>query len=193
MNVLFFSIVLNIILLLIIYFSSKEKKISSKLLIYIGLLIGFSSLSLTCLFGSCFGASTPIDIKTQNISNQNLRIYAIAFWDDYGNGSGNFVNYNSELEPNETSEFCIDSDGGKFWIVAKNKENEIVYLEKTENKKTDFKINVNQNAELDKTQLAKELTFKKEKSIELEMYLVLTNIILIVLLGIRLVKNKNCW
>ncbi|MCG9792631.1 hypothetical protein [Flavobacterium algicola] len=189
MNVLFFSIFLNIILLIIIYFSSKEKKISSKLLIYFGLFAGFSSLSLTYLFGSCFGASTPIDIKTQNITNQNLSIYAIAFWDDYGNGSGNFVNYNSELEPNETSEFCIDSDGGKFWIVAKNKENEIVYLEETENKKTDFKINVNQNAELDKNQLAKELTFKKDKSVELEMYLVLTNIILIVLLGIRLLKK----
>ena len=189
MNVLFFSIFLNIFLLLIIYFSSKVKKISSKLLIYFGLFIGFSSLSLTYLFGSCFGASTPIDIKTQNITNQNLRIYAIAFWDDYGNGSGNFVNYNSELGPNETSKFCIDSDGGKFWIVAKNKENEIVYLEETENKKTDFKININQNAEIDKNQLAKELTFKKDKSLELETYLVLTNIILIVLLGIRLVKK----
>lgn len=191
MNVLFFSIFLNIILLIIIYFTTKGKKIGSKLLIYFGLFIGLSSLSLTFLFGSCFGASTPIDIKTHNITNQNLRIYAIAFWDDYGNGSGNFVNYNSELEPNETSEFCIDSDGGKFWIVAKNNENEIIYLEETENKKTDFKIKVNQNAEIDKKQFAKELTFKKDKSLELKTYLVLTNIILIVLLGIRLKKNKN--
>ena len=189
MNLLFFSIFLNIILLLIIYFSSEEKKNSLKLLTYFGLFIGFSSLSLTYLFDSCFGASTPIDIKTQNITNQNLRIYAIAFWDDYGNGSGYFVNYNSELEPNETSEFCIDSDGGKFWIVAKNKENEIVYLEETENKKTDFKISVHQNTEIDKIQLAKELTFKKDKSVELEKYLELTTILLIVLLGIKLVQK----
>ncbi|MDD3005414.1 hypothetical protein [Flavobacterium sp.] len=109
--------------------------------------------------------------------------------EDYGNGSGNYVNYDSELEPNETSEFCIDSDGGKFWIVAKNEKNEIVYLEETENKKTEFRINVNQNAEIDKVQIAKELTFKKDKSVELEMYLVWTNIILIVLLGIRLIKK----
>jgi hypothetical protein len=189
MKVLFFSIFLNVILLLIIYFSSKGKKNSLKQLIYFGLFIGFSSLTLTYLFGSCFGASTPIDLKTQNITNQNLRIYAISFWDDYGNGRGNFVNYNSELKPNETSEFCIDSDGGKFWIVAKNNENEIVYLEETENKKTDFKINVNQNAEIDKIQIAKELTFKKDKSVELETYLVWTNIILIVLLGLRLLKK----
>ncbi len=160
-----------------------------KLLVYFGLFIGFSSLSLTYLFGSCFGASTPIDIKTQNITNQNLRVYTIAFWDDYGNGSGNYVNYDSDLQPNETSEFCIDSDGGKFWIVAKNEKNEIVYLEETENKKTEFRINVNQNAEIDKVQIAKELTFKKDKSVELEMYLVWTNIILIVLLGIRLIKK----
>jgi hypothetical protein len=167
------------------------KKVSLKLLIYFGIFIVFSSLGLNHLFSACFGASTPIDITTQNITNQNLRIYAIAFWDDYGNGSGNYVNYDSELEPNETSEFCIDSDGGKFWIVAKNNENKIVYLEETENKKTDFKINVNQKAELDKNQIAKELTIKKDKSVALENYLILTNIILILLLGIGLIKNKN--
>lgn len=189
MNVLFFSILLNIILLLIIYFYAKEKKNTLKLLIYFGLFIGLSSLSLTYLFGSCFGASTPIDIKTKNITNQNLKIYAIVFWEDNGNGSGNYVNYGSELEPNETAEFCIDSDGGKFWIVAKNKGNEIVYLEETENNKTDFKINVNENAEVNKIQIAKELTFKKDKSVELETYLVWTNIILIILLGIRLMKK----
>ena len=191
MNLLFFSIFLNIIILLIIFFFPKVKKVSLKLLIYFGLFIGFSSLGLNHLFSACFGASTPIDITTQNITNQNLRIYAIAFWDDYGNGSGNYVNYDSELEPNETSEFCIDSDGGKFWIVAKNNENKIVYLEETENKKTDFKINVNQKAELDKNQIAKELTIKKDKSVALENYLILTNIILILLLGIGLIKNKN--
>jgi len=187
MNILSFSILLNIILVLIIYFSSEEKKNGLKLLIYFGIFISFSSLSLSYLFGACFGASTPIDIKTQNLTKENLRIYAIAFWDDYGNG--NYVNYDSELEPNETSEFCIESDGGKFWLVAKNKENEIVYLEETENKKTDFKINEKQSVEIDKIQIAKELTFKKDKSVELETYLVWTNIILIVLLGIRLMKK----
>lgn len=189
MNLLLISTILNVIILLIFYFFLKEKKNSSKRLIYFGLFIGFSSLGLNYLFGSCFGASTPIDITTHNLTNQNLRIYAIAFWDDYGNGSGNFVEYNSALKPNETSEFCFDSDGGKFWIVAKNNENEIVYFEETENDKTDFKINVNQNADIDKMQKAKELTSKKDKSLELEMYLVWTNIILIVLLGIKLVKK----
>lgn len=158
-----------------------------------GITVGFFLLSLNQLFNSCFGASTPIDIKTKNLTEQNLKIYTIVFWEDYGNGSGNYTNYNSELKPNETSEFCIDSDGGKFWIVAKNNENKIVYLEETENKKTDFKINVIQNTELDKNQIAKELTIRKDKSVELDRYLILTNIILIVLLGVVLIKNKNSW
>lgn len=139
-------------------------------------------MSFNYIFIDCFGASTPINIKTENLTKQNLKIYGIVFFEDYGNGSGNFVEYNTKLEPNETSEFCLDSNGGKFWIVTKNKENEIVYLEEPQNKKTDFKINVKQNAEIDKIQVAKELTFKKDKSVELETYLVWTNIFLIVLL-----------
>jgi len=186
MNILFFSILLNIIILLFIYFSSKQQKNSLKQFIYFGLFIGFTSLGLNFLFGSCFGASTPIDIKTQNFTEQNLRIYAIAFWEDYG--SENYVNYNSELKPNETSEFCIDSDGGKFWVVAKNIENEIVYIEETENKKTNFKITSNQNTNFTKFEIAKKLTFKKDKSLELEKYLVWTNIVLIALLLLNCFK-----
>ncbi len=188
MNILFFSIFLNIILLFYNYFSSTEKKNNLKLHNYFGIFIGFSTLILSYLFGGCFGASTPIDIKTQNLTNQNLRIYAIAFWDDYGNGIGNYVNYNKELHPNETSEFCIDNDSGKFWIVAKNKENEIIYLEEITNKKTDFKITVNQNAEIDKNNIAKELTYKKDKSVELETYLIWANIFLIVCLTLNSFK-----
>ena len=152
------------------------------MLTYFGIFIGISSLSFNFLFKSCFGASTPIDIKTENSTNQNLKIYGIAYFEDYGNGIGNYVEYDTELEPNETSEFCIDSDGGKFWVVAKNTENEIVYLEETENKKTDFKIIANQNTKITETKIAKELTFKKDKSIEFEKYIIWTNIFLSILL-----------
>ena len=191
MNILIFSSFIIVVILFLQYFYSTKKRI--KLLLIFGITVGFFLLSLNQLFNSCFGASTPIDIKTKNLTEQNLKIYTIVFWEDYGNGSGNYTNYNSELKPNETSEFCIDSDGGKFWIVAKNNENKIVYLEETENKKTDFKINVIQNTELDKNQIAKELTIRKDKSVELDRYLILTNIILIVLLGVVLIKNKNSW
>ena len=191
MNILIFSIFLDIIILVIIYFLSKEKTNSLKIVQYFGIFIGITSLSFNFLFKSCFGASTPIDIKTENLTKQNLKIYGIAFFDDYGNGSGNYVEYNAELKPNETSEFCLDSDGGKFWVVAKNTKNEIVYLEETENKKTNFKIIANQNTKFKESELAKELTFKKDKSVELERYLVWTNIILIILLLLNCCKKSK--
>ncbi len=191
MNILIFSIFLNIIILVIIYFSSKEKNNSLKIVHYFGIFIGITCLSFNFLFKSCFGASTPIDIKTENLTKQNLKIYGIAFFEDYGNGSGNYVEYSAELKPNETSEFCLDSDGGKFWVVATNIKNEIVYLEETENKKTNFKIIANQNTKFIEGEIAKELTFKKDKSLEFEKYLVWTNIILIILLVFNCCKKPK--
>jgi len=172
-----------------IYFLTQEKKSRLKMLICFGIFIGISSLSFNFIFKDCFGASTPIDIKAVNLTNQNLKIYGIAFFEDYGNENGNYVAYNTELKPNETSEFCIDSDGGKFWVVAKNIEDEIVYLEETENKKTNFKIISNQDTNFTEFEIAKELTFKKDKSLELEKYLVWTNIVLIILLLLNCSKR----
>ena len=191
MNVLIFSIFLNVIVLAFIYFSSQEKKNKLEIIIFFGIFIGVSSLSFNLIFKNCFGASTPIDVKTKNLTKQNLKIYGITFFDDYGNGSGNHVEYNTELKPNETSEFCIDSDGGKFWLVAKNTTNEIVYLEETQNKKTDFKLTPDQNLKFAEIEIAKELTFKKDKSVELEKYLVWTNIILIILLLLNFLNLKK--
>ena len=108
-------------------FSKTEKGI--KLLTFFGIAIGILAVGLNYLSNSCFGASTPIDIKTENLTEQNLKIYAIAFWNNNWNGNGNYVNYDKELKPNETSEFCIDNDGGEFWLVAKNEKDEIKYLE----------------------------------------------------------------
>jgi hypothetical protein len=162
-----------------------------KILTVFGIIIGISVLSLNFLFSSCFGASTPIDIKTQNLTEQNLKIYAIAFWEDFGNGSGNYANYDTELKPNETSKFCIDNDGGKFWLVAKNDKDEIKYLEEISKNESNFnfKITANNNVEIEKAQIAKEITFKTDKSVEFEKYLVWTNIILIGLLILSLFKK----
>ena len=191
MNILLFVIILNSITLVVNYFSLLKKNCILKIITYFGIFIGITSLSLNFLFESCFGASTPIDIKTENLTKQNLKIYGIAFFDDYGNGTGNYVEYNTELKPNETSEFCIDSDGGRFWVVAKNTENEIVYLEETANKKINFKIIANQNTKFEESEIAKELTFKKDKSVEFEKYLVWTNIILIILLILNCCKKPK--
>lgn len=191
MYILNFSTFFLIIILLIRYFSSIENKIGLKILMVFGIIFGISLLGLNSLFSSCFGASTPIDIKTQNLTEQNLKIYAIAFGEDYGNGSGNYTNYNTELIPNKTSEFCIDNDGGKFWLVAKNEKDEIKYLEVISKNEINFnfKITANNNVEIEKAQIAKELTFKTDKSVEFEKYLVWTNILLIGLLILSLIKK----
>ena len=191
MNILFFSIFFNIIILLIVYFYSNEKKNNLKTLIYFGIFIGFSALSITYLFDSCFGESTPINVKTQNLTDQNLKIYTISFWDNYGNGIGNYVNYDSELEPNETSEFCMDNDGGKFWLIAKNNQNEIIYLKEFTNAENYFNCNIepNQTVEIEKIKIAQELTFNADKNLELEKYLVWFNVILIILLIIKVFQK----
>ena len=191
MNILIFSSFIIVAILFLQYFYSTKKRI--KILVLFGIPFGFFALGLSYLFNSCFGASTPINIQTINLTEQNLKIYAIAFWEDYGNGSGNYTNYDTELRPSETSEFCIDNDGGKFWLVAKNDKNEIKYLEEISKNESDFnfKINANKNVEIDKAQIAKELTIQTDKSIEFEKYLVWTNIILIGLLSFILLKNIN--
>ena len=91
MSVLTFSIFLISTILLVIYFWNADKRKELKVLMIFGLFIGIVSVIL-CKFNSqCFGASTPLDIKTQNLTEQNLKIYTIAFWEDYGSGSGIYV------------------------------------------------------------------------------------------------------
>ena len=191
MNILIFSIFLISTILLVIYFWNANKRKDLKLLIIFGLFIGIVSVIICKFKNHCFGASTPIDIKTQNLTKQNLKIYAITFWEDYGNGNGNYVTYNSELQPNETSEFCIDSDGGKFWLIAKNEQNNIVYLEETQNEKVEFKITDIQTKETEKTKLAKYLTFKTDQSINLEKNLLWVNLVLIGILVLNLIGVKK--
>ncbi|MCL9810114.1 hypothetical protein [Flavobacterium luminosum] len=190
MNILFFSTLLIFIILIINYFNSARKKSRLRLLTIFGILIGIITLGLNFLSNSCFGASTPIDVKTENLTKQNLKIYGITFWEDFGDGNGNYTHYDKELKPNETSEFCIDNDGGKFWLVAKNEKNEITYIKESLSNESNFEYKItNQNVEIEKAKIAKELTLKTDKSIELEKYLIWTNIILIGLLAISLLKK----
>lgn len=186
-----FSIFLISTIVLVNYFWDDDKRKDLKILLIFGLFIGIVSIFFCKFKNQCFAASTPIDIKTQNLTKQNLKIYTITFWEDYENGNGNDVTYNSELEPNETSECCIDSDGGKFWLIAKNEQNNIVYLEETQNKKVDFKINEIQTIETEKTKMAKYLTFKTDKKRGLEKTLIWVNLVLIGILVLNLIEVKK--
>ncbi|MCX7547193.1 hypothetical protein OS188_04420 [Xanthomarina sp. F1114] len=159
-----------------------------------GVLIGFLALGLHSLFDDSIGASTPVNVRIENLTDKKLKIYAIAFWSNNWNGTGSIVTYDTELEPNKKSEFWFENDGtSEFWIVAKTANNEIDYLNViTENKSQfDLKIIENQNIDQSKAQIAKELTFKTDKNEQIERFAFRTNIILIGLLILSLIKIKT--
>ena len=160
MNVLLFSAFLLLIILLINYFVDVKRNNGLKILIGFGILIGLLALGLNSLFDDSFGASTPIKVRTENLTEKNLKIYAITFWDNEWNGKGNFVYYDTELKPNGKSDFWIDNDSDKFWLVAKNEDDGIEYLNIVtgiENE-FDFRITENEVVESKNAEIAKKLT-----------------------------------
>ena len=176
------------------YFVSTKRKSGLKILVGFGILIGILALGLNSLFDDSFGASTPVNIRTENLTDKNLKIYAIIFWDNNWNGTGNYVNYDTELKPNESSDFWFENDGTtEFWIVAKNKNNGIDYLSVITEQESEFdlKITENQNIDQSKVQIAKELTIKTDKNEQMERFAFWTNIILIGFLILSLIKIKT--
>ncbi|WP_344729843.1 hypothetical protein [Corallibacter vietnamensis] len=193
MNILLFSAFLLILILLIRYFTSSDKKSGLKMLTIFGIVIGLSALGLNSLFDDSFGASTPVNVRTENLTDKNLKIYSIAFWDNEWNGKGNYVTFDKNLKPNKTSDFWFENDGTtEFWLVAKNARGEINYLNVVTDKESefDFKITENKNIDQDKIAIAKELTFKTDKSEQMKSFAFWTNIILIGLLILSLIKIK---
>lgn len=159
MNILLFSAFLLILILLIRYFASSDKKSGLKLLTIFGVAIGLSALGLNSLFDGSFGASTPVNVRAENLTDKNLKIYAIAFYNNSWNGNGNYVTFDKNLKPNRTSDFWFENDGTtEFWIVGKNANGEIDYLNiVTEDKSEfDFKITENKNIDQNNTAIAKE-------------------------------------
>jgi hypothetical protein len=192
MNILLFSILLLLIILLIKYFARSKRNIGLKILTVFGVVIGILALGLNSLFDNSFGASTPVTVRTENQTDKNLKIYIIVFWDNSWNGKGNFVNYYTKLIPKESSEFDFENDGTtEFWVVAKNENNGIEYLNAiTESKSQfDFKIIENPNIDSSKVQIAKELTLKTDKKEQMERFSVWANIVLIGFLIMSLIKN----
>ena len=173
---------------------SSKLRIGLNILVGFGIFIGVLVLGLNALFDETFGASTPVNVRSQNLTNENLKVYAIAFWDNSWNGTGNYVTYDSELEPKEKSDFWFENDGtSEFWIVAKNQNNEIQYLQVVkENKdKFDVEITADKDIDPDKQRLAQELTSKTDKEKQIAKYAVWANILLIGLLIFSLFKIKT--
>ena len=176
------------------YFARKKQNIGLKLLVGFGIVIGLTALGLNSLFDDSFGASTPVNVRTKNLTDKNLKIYAIAFWNNNWNGTGNYVTYDTELKPNGKSDFWFENDGTtEFWIVAKNGNGGIEYLKVITEQKSefDFEITESKNIDSDKIQIAEELTFKTDKNERMKKYAIWSNIGLIGLLILSLTKIKT--
>ena len=194
MNILLFSAFLLILILLIRYFSQSDKTNALKLLTVFGIILGISALGISSLFASSFGASTPVNIRTENLTNKNLKIYVIAFWNNNWNGTGNHVTYDKKIKPNKTSDFWFENDGTtEFWLVGKSENGGIDYLNIIVEKESqfDFKITENQNIDQDKILIAEELIFKTDKSEQFKHFVFWTNIVLIGILILSLLKIKT--
>ncbi|AUC15894.1 hypothetical protein BTO06_12355 [Tenacibaculum sp. SZ-18] len=176
------------------YFARKKQNIELKILVGFGIVIGLSALGLNSLFDDSFGASTPVNIRTENLTDKNLKIYAIAFWSKNWNGTENYVTYDKELKPNGKSDFWFENDGTtEFWIVAKSRNGAIEYLKviKEQNSEYDLEITETKNITSDKIQIAEELTFKTDKKERMEKYVIWLNIGLIGLLILSLIKIET--
>jgi len=194
MTILLFSALLLLIILLIKYFARSKRNIGLRILTSFGILIGISALGLNSLFDNSFGASTPVNVRTENLTDKNLKIYVIAFWDNSWNSKGNFVKYDTKLKPKETSEFDFENDGTtEFWIVAKNENNGIEYLNVISESESQFDLKIKEikNIEPSKEQIAKELTSKTDKNEQMKRFAFWMNIILIGFLILSLMKIKT--
>jgi hypothetical protein len=194
MKILLFTALLLLIIVLINYFVILKRKSGLKILLSFGILIGLLALGLNSLFDDSFGASTPVNIRTENLTDKNLKIYAIAIWSNNWNGIGNFVTFDTELKPNKKSAFWFENDGtSEFWVVAKNESNEIEYLNVItgNDNRFDLKITENHNIDQSKVQMAKELTLKTDKKKQIERVAFWINIILIGLLFLSFIKTKT--
>ena len=194
MTILLFSAFLLLIILLIKLFACKKRNSGLRILVGFGIVIGLSALGLNLLFDDSFGASTPVNVRTENLTDKKLKIYSIAFWSNNWNGTGNYVTYDTELKPNGKSDFWFENDGTiEFWIVAKNRNGGIEYLKVITEQKSefDFEITETKNINSDKIQIAEELTLKKDKSERMKKYAIWSNIGLIGLLTLSLVKIKS--
>ena len=111
MTILLFSAFLLLIILLIKLFACKKRNSGLRILVGFGIVIGLSALGLNLLFDDSFGASTPVNVRTENLTDKKLKIYSIAFWSNNWNGTGNYVTYDTELKPNGKSDFWFENDG----------------------------------------------------------------------------------
>ena len=194
MTILLFSASFILIILLIKLLAGKNKGLGLKMFVIFGILVGIVALWLDSVIDDAFGASTPVNIRAENLTEKDLEIYVIAFWSNRLNRGSNYVTYDEELKPNETSDFWFENDGTtEFWIVAKTKINDIEYLRVVTEQKSEFDFRITEDTinDINKIQIAKQLIAEKDKSIQVGKFAKWANILLIGLLILSLFRIKT--
>ena len=185
MDILFSSAFALLVLFLITQFlDSKHRKILQKFAI-LGVLIGLFSILYVSFFQNSRTIANPIRIKTENGSNENLKVYAIAFAKDAADTLSTKVVFDKEMLPSSSSEFSIDkSNTGNFWIVAKNQTNAIRHLSKYSENDSEVVLNISKTASFDETnaQTARELIFAKDINNQVLNFAIWSNIALMIML-----------
>ncbi|WP_223109697.1 hypothetical protein [Marixanthomonas sp. SCSIO 43207] len=128
------------------------------------------------------------------MTEKELKIYSIAFWDNAWSGKGNYATYGGKIKPNKKTEFDFENDGTtEFWVIGKNQNNGVEYLNVITESKGEFDIEILDNSKFDeqKANLAQQLTFKTDKATQRTQYLIWTNVILTGILILTLIKIKT--
>lgn len=193
MPLLLYTAILLFIIVLIAFLINKKCNYGRNLLVITGIFIGLSVLGLYHLSDNAFGASTPVKIQTENLTDKNLKIYAIRFSNNKWKEKGSYVYYAYKLKPNKKSDFWIDYEHSYFWLVAKNEKNEIEYLKVVTEyeSKFEFKIIENEILNQENIEIAKQLTQEADKRKRIERIAIWANSILIGLLIFSLIKRRS--
>lgn len=195
MNILFSSAFIVLLVLLITQFTSSKHGKTLKVLAVFGIIVGTLSIFYVSFFDSRVSIISPIKIRSENATSQNLKVYAITFAEDQKDTINRKVIFDQEIEPTKLSEFSIDGQNiGKFWLVAKNDQNDIKFLKEVikDASKVDIKITDEKIQNEEDAQTARELIFSLEINKQVLNFAIWSNIILIVLLIWSFTKiNKN--
>ncbi len=194
MDILFSSAFLLLVIFLITQFVDSKQSSKLKLLAIFGIFVGIISILYVSFIASSVRQVSALEIKTENSTNQNLKVFAITFGKDANDTINRKVIFGHEIAPNKTSSFSIDKeDLGQFWIVAKNDSNEIKYLKAGDvvEKQFNFKITDNHTIDQVNAQTARELIFALDINKQVLNFAIWSNIILIILLIWSIIKlNK---
>jgi hypothetical protein len=195
MSILVFSAFLMIVILLIRYFYDSSKLDNLKIVTIFGFCIGTFALIINywIVSNNCFSASTPISIKTKNLTNEEVKIFVATFWKNEWEENGSHFYYNETLRPNEVSDFCFDNDSGEnFWIIGKTND-QIIYLNKIKPSKIDsiFVIHPNEKIDFNVIEFINSNVYKTERVFDSKNKIEWLNIVLLMILGFAILKIKK--